>query len=128
MCPECLLFGGFEDVGASGAGAPRERTIHIVVPIDEPAGAVPESLRYFGDSELLEQIAVGGMGGVFKARQVSLNRFVAVKMIRAGQLAREADIRRFRTEAEAAANLKHPRIIAIHEVGEHEGRHFFSMD
>ena len=132
MCPECLLLGGFEDSDASESspqpGTPRERTIHIVVPLDEPRGAVPETLRYFGDYELLEQIAVGGMGVVFKARQVSLNRLVAVKMIRAGQLAREDDIRRFRTEAEAAANLKHPHIVAIHEVGEHQGRQYFSMD
>ena len=54
LCPECLLLGGFEDASAAEPGTPRERTIHIVVPIDEPAGAVPETLRYFGDYELLE--------------------------------------------------------------------------
>src|SRR5262249_47047539 len=59
---------------------------------------------------------------------VSLNRTVAVKMILAGQLAGPAEVQRFRTEAEAAANLNHPNIVAIHEIGQHEGQHFFSMD
>lgn len=87
-----------------------------------------KTIRYIGEYEILAEIARGGMGVVFRARQEKLRRIVALKMILSGRLADNSEIERFHREARAAGQLKHPNIVSIHEVGEHEGHHYFTMD
>lgn len=124
LCAECLLRDGFEagDEPAVGLG--------VEVPPGPPGSwaVLEESDRLFGDYELIEQIAQGGMGIVYKARQPKLDRIVALKMLLLGPQASPESIQRFQVEVLAAASLQHPNIVAIHEVGFLNGQHFFTMD
>jgi len=86
-----------------------------------------QGLGELGDYELIEEIARGGMGIVFRARQRGLVRDGAVKLMRDGFLADANAIRRFKAEAASAARLDHPNIVTVHEVGESNGLHFIAM-
>lgn len=106
-----------DDVGATLPIANR--------PAGDPGPTLPFDL---GDYQLLEVIGRGGMGVVYVAQQTHLDRMVAVKMIRSGIFADESEVRRFYTEAQAAARLHHPGIVAVHQFGKRAGHHFFSME
>jgi serine/threonine protein kinase/WD40 repeat protein len=123
-CPRCLLRRGFEP-RATGEPADPRATVHLVL-AEEADTALPFS--EMGDYEVFKEIGRGGMGVIYQARQRSLGRIVALKLIRAGTLAKADGLARFKLEAAATARLHHPGIVAIHEVGEHEGQHFYSMD
>jgi WD40 repeat protein len=107
--------------------ASHPRGLAADLPPRQTVPAVPVRGSFFGDYELIEEIARGGMGIIFKARKAGLNRLVALKMILAGHFASPKAIARFRSEAENTAQLDHPNIVPIYDVGEHEGRPFFTM-
>jgi eukaryotic-like serine/threonine-protein kinase len=115
QCPRCLLSATMSESGRAGLPAPS-------------ATRPQESSDLVGDYQLLEIIASGGMGVVYRARQISLNRIVALKLLPFGEFTRENQVRRFRAEAAAVARLNHPNIVRVHEIGTAHSQHFFSMD
>jgi TRAP transporter TAXI family solute receptor len=119
-----------EEVDGEAATLPPNRGQDITRTVPESSESDFGAMEpcEFGDYELLEIIGRGGMGVVYKARQIKMDRIVAVKMIRSGRLASAEDVQRFYTEAQAAGKIDHPNIVTIYEVSQIEGHHFFSMD
>jgi len=133
LCTGCVLeaaiggaVAGGDDPGRPASSMPAT-TPDDVAPTSSKTVRAAELLGELGDYELLDEVGRGGQGVVFRARQKSLNRTVALKVISLGQWASKAHLKRFRLEAEAAARLEHPGIVPIHEVGERDGSCYFSM-
>ncbi len=97
------------------------------LPSPTPGEAGVRSMQ-FGDYELLEELGHGGMGVVYRARHPKLDRLVALKMLLLGQFSSEQAVQRFQREARAAAGLRHPNIVAIHDIGQVEGQHYLTME
>ena len=137
LCTGCVLetaLGSFPDAPVAGVADPdradklaRDNANAEPRVKTTPNAFAAKMLGELGDYELLEEVGRGGQGVVFRARQKSLNRVVALKVIGLGQWATKAHLRRFRLEAEAAASLDHPCIVPIYEVGERDGQCYFSM-
>lgn len=124
QCASCLLAPGLESAADPEGLEPTDLTLILT----RPAPPLAIKFHSFGDYELIAEVARGGMGVVFRARQVSLNRIVALKFIHPGRLNSPEAVRRFRIEAEAAASLNHPNIVTIYSVEEVEKTHFLAME
>src|SRR5258706_9107347 len=121
LCPKCVFEDSIKRLEDSQSSLDK-----LPIDISDTYGYPPGTK--FGDYELFEEIARGGMGIVFRARQVSLDRIVALKLLLLGPHSSQEFVQRFHVEALAAASLQHPNLVAIHEIGFRDGQHFLAME